>query len=181
MNDTVWAIIAAALLILLMIGNRKVRLISLFSKQIRVFKNARTNKVSVWDIFCFIVFPTCLALIVVYGLKICIDNTLSEILTTVFSLVFTVLFGFAAIIVGKLDSKNELEKKVVEETFISIMSATILSLISVICSIVVVKIEAKWAISLVSAIVYSVSIMTIMLLLLVSKRTFIIYNDTMEK
>ena len=69
----------------------------------------------------------------------------------------------------------------VEETFISIMSATVLSLISVIFSIIVVKIEVEWAISLVSAIVYSVSIMTIMLLLLVSKRTFIIYNDTTKK
>lgn len=46
---------------------------------------------------------------------------------------------------------------------------------------IVVKIEVEWAISLVSAIVYSVSIMTIMLLLLVSKRTFIIYNDTTKK
>lgn len=96
-------------------------------------------------------------------------------------MVFTVLFGFAAIIVGKLDSKNELEKKVVEETFVSIMSATVLSLISVICSIIVVKIDAGWAVNLVSALVYSVSIMTIMLLLLVSKRTFIIYNDTTKK
>ena len=69
----------------------------------------------------------------------------------------------------------------VEETFISIMSATVLSLISVIFSIIVVKIEVEWAITLVSAIVYSVSIMTIMLLLLVSKRTFIIYNDTTKK
>ena len=69
----------------------------------------------------------------------------------------------------------------VEETFISIMSATVLSLISVIFSIIVVKIEVEWAISLVSAIVYSVSIMTIMLLLLVSKRTFIIDNDTTKK
>lgn len=181
MNDTLWTIIAAGLLILLMIGNRKVRLISLFSKQIQVFKNARKNKISVWDILCFIVFPICLALIVVYKLGICIDGTLSGILTTVFSLVFTVLFGFAAIIVGKLDSKNELEKKVVEETFISIMSATVLSLISVICSIIVVEIEAGWAVSLVSAIVYSVSIMTIMLLLLVAKRTFIIYDDSTKK
>ncbi len=181
MNDTIWTTIAAALLILLMIGNRKVRLISLFYKQIQVFKNARINKISVWDMLCFIVFPICLALLVVYKLNICIDDTLSGILATVFSLVFTVLFGFAAIIVGKLDSKNELEKKVAEETFISIMSATVLSLVSVICSIIVVKVDAGWAINLVSAIVYSVSIMTIMLLMLVAKRTFTIYNDTTKK
>ena len=94
MNDTIWTIIAAALLIILMIGNRKVRLKSLLSKQIQVFRNARTNKISIWDLLCFIVFPICLALIVAYVLGICIDETLSGILTTVFSLVFTVLLGF---------------------------------------------------------------------------------------
>ena len=72
MNDTIWTIIAAALLIILMIGNRKVRLKSLLSKQIQVFRNARTNKISIWDLLCFIVFPICLALIVAYVLGICI-------------------------------------------------------------------------------------------------------------
>ena len=116
-----------------------------------------------------------------YKMNVCIDDTLGGILTTVFSLVFTVLFGFAAIIVGKLDSKNDLEKKVVQETFVSIMTATILSLISVICSIIAIKIDIDWGNSLVSVIVFAVSIMTVMLLLLVSKRTFIIYNETVDK
>lgn len=178
MNENVWTMIVVALLILLMIGNRKVHLILLFSKQVQVFRNAKNNKISVWDILCFIVFPICLALLVVYNLGICIDETLSGILTTVFSLMFTVLFGFATIIVGKINSNNVLEKKVVEETFISIMSATVMSLVSVVFSIIVLKVDVVWAINIISAIVYSVSIMTIMLLLLVAKRTFIIYNNT---
>lgn len=182
MDDTIiWTIIVTVLLILLMIGNRKVQLISLFTKQIQVFMNARTNKISFWDILCFIGFPICLAIVVVYKLDISIDNSLSGLLTTVFSLMFTVLFGFATIIVGKLDSKNLLEKKVVEETFVSIMSATVLSLVSVVCSIIVTRVDEEWAIKLVSTIVYSVSIITVMLLLLVVKRTFIIYSETTKK
>lgn len=177
MIDTICTI-AAVLLILLMLGNRKVRLRSLLSKQVQVFRNARTNKASIWDLLCFIVFPICLAVLIVYKMNVCIDDTLGGILTTVFSLVFTVLFGFAAIIVGKLDSKNDIEKEVVQETFVSIMSATVLSLISVIFSIIVIKVDEGWAVSLLSTVVYSVSIMTVMLLLLVSKRTFIIYNKT---
>ena len=59
MNDNVWTMITVALLIILMIGNRKVHLILLFSKQVQVFKNAQNNKISVWDILCFIVFPIC--------------------------------------------------------------------------------------------------------------------------
>ena len=180
MIDTICTI-AAVLLILLMLGNRKVRLHSLLSKQLQVFRDARTSKASIWDLLCFIVFPICLAVLIVYKMNVCIDDTLGGILTTVFSLVFTVLFGFAAIIVGKLDSKNDLEKKVVQETFVSIMTATILSLISVICSIIAIKIDIDWGNSLVSVIVFAVSIMTVMLLLLVSKRTFIIYNETVDK
>lgn len=178
MNKTIWIALAIVFVLLMLFANRKVRLYSVFYKQILVFKNARTEKVSIWDLLWFIVFPICLAIIIVYKLNVVIDDTLSEILTTVFSLIFTVLFGFAAIIVGKLDSQNEIERKVVEETFVSIVSATILSMISVACSIIAVKIGSDWGACLVSAIVYSVSIMTIMLLLLVSKRTFIIYNNT---
>lgn len=180
MIDTICTILGV-LLVLLMLGNRKVRLYSLLSKQLKVFRNAKKNKASIWDWFCFIVFPICLSVLIVYKINICIDETLSGILTTVFSLVFSVLFGFATIIVGKLDSKNEIEKEVVQETFVSIMSATVLSLVSVILSIIVIKVDSGWAVSLISTIVYSVSFMTIMLLLLVSKRTFIIYDNSTKK
>ena len=178
---TILIVIAVVIVLTMLFGNKKVRVFQVLKNQIKVFKNAKKNKTSIWDIICFVIFPIVLAVILVIGLDYEINETLAGVLTTVFAFVFTVLFGFAAIIVGKLDSKNELEKKVVEETFISIMSATVLSLISVICSIIVVKIETGWAVSLVSAIVYSVSIMTIMLLLLVAKRTFIIYDDTTKK
>lgn len=77
-----------------------------------------------------------------------------------------------------MERKNDIEKEVVQETFVSIMSATVLSLIFVILSIIVIKVDEGWAVSLLSTVVYSVSIMTVMLLLLVSKRTFIIYNKT---
>ena len=72
--------------------------------------------------FVFIFFPIVLSVIITFGFGSIIDDTLAGVLTTVFAFVFTVLFGFAAILVGKLDCDNEIEKQVVGETFVSIMT-----------------------------------------------------------
>lgn len=181
MDNSRWTVIIAIIVAVMLLGNRKVRLLTVLSRQVQVFKNARTERISIWDITCFAVLPFFLAWIIVYKMGITIDETLSGILTTVFSLVFTVLFGFAAIIVGKIDSQNEIEKEVVEETFISIVSSTILSMISVVCSIIVIVISVEWVEELMSVFTFGVSIVTTMLLLLVTKRTFIIYDKNTKK
>jgi len=174
----IWSTIAIAIIFVMLFGNRKVRVFSVFIEQLQVFKNARTNKFSPWDFICFILMPIGLAAIIVFGFESVIDVELAGILTTVFSLVFTILFGFAAILVGKIDSKNSIEKRVVEETFISIVSATLLSLISVVLSIAIIKVKDTIILSIV---VFSISFMTVMLLLLIIKRTFIVYSDAKDK
>ena len=60
------------------------------------------------------------------------QDTAAETLTTVFSLIFTILFGFAVILMGKRESANRIEKIIIEENFVSIISATVLSLIATI-------------------------------------------------
>lgn len=177
----VWSTIAIVLILIMLFGNRKVRVFSVFIEQLQVFKNARTNKFSPWDFICFILMPIGLAGIIVFGFESVVDIELAGILTTVFSLVFTILFGFAAILVGKIDSKNSIEKRVVEETFISIVSATLLSLISVVLSIAIIKVKDIVILSMLSIVVFSISFMTVMLLLLIIKRTFIIYSDEKDK
>ena len=132
-------------------------------------------KVSPWDIVCFLFMPVALAAIITYKFQITIDDTLAQVFTTIFSLAFTVLFGFAAILVGKIDSKHNIEKQVVGETFVSIVSATLLCLISTILSIVTIKVDNSIILSLLSFITYSISFMIVMLVLLITKRTFIIY------
>ena len=98
-------------------------------------------------------------------------------MTTVFAFVFTGLFGFAAILVGKLDCDNEIEKQVVGETFVSIMTSNILSLIASILSIAIIITGDEKEKLILTICVYSFSFMIIMLLLMISKRTFIIYCE----
>ena len=159
----------------MLFGNKKVRVFQVLLKQLLVFRNAKTGKMSIWDILCFVCFPIVLALLITIGYGCIIDNKLAGVLTTVFAFVFTVLFGFAAVLVGKLDSKNEIEKQVVGETFVSIMTSNILSLVSAILSVASFITNREITVLILSILIYSFTFMIIMLLLMISKRTFIIY------
>jgi len=170
-------VMAMVIVCMMLFGNKKVRILSVLIKQLQVFKNAKTDKISVWDIVCFIFFPIVLSVIITFGFGSIIDDTLAGVLTTVFAFVFTVLFGFAAILVGKLDCDNEIEKQVVGETFVSIMTSNILSLIASILSIAIIITGGEKAKLILTICVYSFSFMIIMLLLMISKRTFIIYCE----
>ena len=162
-------VMAMVIVCMMLFGNKKVRILSVLIKQLQVFKNAKTDKISV--------FPIVLSVIITFGFGSIIDDTLAGVLTTVFAFVFTVLFGFAAILVGKLDCDNEIEKQVVGETFVSIMTSNILSLIASILSIAIIITGDEKAKLILTICVYSFSFMIIMLLLMISKRTFIIYCE----
>ena len=184
-NKIMPTIIIILIVITMLFGNKKVGVFSVFAKQISVYKNAKTNKVSIWDLICFIFLPIALAVLIVLEFNNAITTQLASVLTTVFAFVFTVLFGFAAILVGKLDSSNKIEKQVVSETFISIMTSNLMSLISAVLSIIIIVIDSTESfISLfLSVLLYSLSFMIIMLLLMISKRTLVIYcsNTTLDK
>lgn len=174
-SKIVLVVVAVVIVCAMLFGNKKVRVLPVLIKQLQVFKNAKTNKISIWDIVCFVIMPIVLAVLIAFGFGCTIDNILAGVLTTVFAFVFTVLFGFAAILVGKLDSNNEIEKQVVGETFVSIMTSNILSLISAVISIAIIITNNEIANLVLSICIYSFSFMIIMLLLMISKRTFIIY------
>lgn len=174
-NKIVLIVIAIVIVCTMLFGNKKVRVLQVLMKQLQVFKNAKTDRISIWDLICFIVMPIVLAGVIVLGFGYKIDDTLAGVFTTVFAFVFTVLFGFAAILVGKLDSNNEIEKQVVGETFVSIMTSNILSLIVAALSIVIIITNNEIASLVLSICIFSLSFMIVMLLLMISKRTFIIY------
>lgn len=176
----IWSIVAFAIILIMLFGNKKVRIFSVFIEQLQVFRNAKTNKFSPWDFICFILMPVGLSMVITFGFQAVVDIELAGILTTVFSLIFTILFGFAAILVGKIDSKNRIEKQVVGETFVSIVSATLLSLVSVVLSIVIIKVENATILSIMSVFVFAISFIIVMLLLLIIKRTFIVYSNAKD-
>lgn len=92
-----------------------------------------------------------ISLILVYKLGFTIKNNLAELFTTVFSIVFTVLSRFAAIMISKIDSQNKTKKQVAEETFVSIVSSTILSLIVPVISIVLTQVKSVIYLQIISS------------------------------
>jgi len=179
-SNLIWTLVALAMTFIMLFANRKARVYSVFLEQLRVFKNAKTNKYSLWDIICFILLPIGLATVIVFALQTTISDDLAGVLTTIFSLVFTLLFGFSAILVGRIESQNKIEKQVVKETFVSIITATLLSLLSAILSIIIIGICNASILSALSLIVLATSFMNVMLLLLIIKRTHIIYSESKD-
>ena len=103
-NQNFWVIFVGVLFLIMLFGNRKVRLLKIICEQMKVFRNAKTKKLSLWDFVFFVIFPIVIAVVVVVKFKLIISVDLAELFTTVFSIIFTVLFGFAAILVSKIDS-----------------------------------------------------------------------------
>jgi uncharacterized membrane protein len=176
-NRNIWFFAAVTLVFIMLFCNRKVWLWAVLKEQISVFRNAKKEKVSLWDCLCFFVFPWVVSYICTWKLNFVIKDDLAALLTTVFSIVFTVLFGFAAVMVSKIDSDNKKEKQVAEETFVSIVSATLMSLISAVLSILLTQIESEIILKITSIGLLGSSLITIMLLLLITKRTFFLYID----
>lgn len=174
-NRNIWFFAAVALVFIMLFCNRKVWLWAVLKEQISVFRNAKKEKVSLWDCLCFFVFPWVVSYICTCKLNFVIKDDLAELLTTVFSIVFTVLFGFAAVMVSKIDSDNKKEKQVAEETFVSIVSSTVLSLIAAVLSIILTQIKNVLCLQIISAALVTISLVIIMLLLLITKRTFYLY------
>lgn len=171
------------LIICLMFTNPKIREYRLLKKQLKVFKNAQTQKTSIWDIVCFIVLPIMLSVVIVFGLGCVISTSIAQVLAIIFAITF--LFGYMATLMMKIvrthdDSESLLCKEVSEDIFVTIMTSSILSLMATILSIAIL-ITSPNIIRLITCIlsmcVFSLAFMIIMLLLMVIKRTFIIYSE----
>ena len=179
MKDNIWMLLSIILIIMMLFLNKKVRLIEVITEQFKVFKNARNDKISIWDICCFIIMPIALAVIIVFAIGKSVDNELANTLTTVFSLVFTILFGFIAILIGRMEDNlnNKIEQTVIKETFVSIISATLISLCGTVISIIITQIEDGLTKSVISCVIYSISFIDVMFLLMTTKRIFKIYCE----
>ena len=161
--------------ILVMLFNRKINVVKVFVEQLKIFKNNRTQKVSFWDILSFIVCPLLLSLIMVTWYEFSIKKELAQILTTAFSLIFTLLLAFETILVGKKNSTNEVEREVINQTFISAVSSSVFTLTGIILSITIMFVSNGITIKILTTIILTLSFATVMLLLMIIKRTFKIF------
>lgn len=178
MNRQCYVLLIISILIFVMLFfNKKVNIIRLFASQLKIFKNDKFNKFSIWDLICFLILPIVVSVLIVFGIPYHINAELAEVLTTVFSLVFSILFGFAAVIMERSTNDNPKRKQVVSETFVSIVTTTVLSLTATIISIFLSQIKSNMIVSILSIALFTLSFMIVMLLLMITKRTFVIYCD----
>lgn len=166
---------------LLIFINPKIRFLNLFVKQFKVFvrynKNSSKQKTSTIDVLSFIVAPIVVSSLLVWGFGFVFEIEVANLLVTVFSIIFTVLFGFISVLVGKANSTNKIEKQLVSETFTSIVSAMLLSIISAIFLIIYVSAKRHVIFdSVISNLVIWFSIVSILLLLMITKRSFVIFS-----
>ena len=90
-------VIATTVIILLMLfGNAKVRVFSVLVNQIKVFKNAKTEKLSWWDFVCFIITSVISGLIIEkFNYK-----RIPNIIGMIVGLAITYIFGTAWLAFG---------------------------------------------------------------------------------
>jgi len=161
--------------IFVMLLNRKINVATVFLEQLKVFRNNKTKKISLWDIISFILCPIFLSLIMVGWHAFYINRELAQILTTAFSLIFTLLLAFETILVSKKNSPNDIEREVINQTFISAVSASIFALVGIVLSIIIMFVANSLVVKVSTALILALSFMTIMLLLMIIKRTFKIF------
>lgn len=86
----IWVIITV-IIALVMLFNRKTR-VTILAAQLRVFRNAKTRKTSIWDSICFVVMPVIVAIIISFALGWEINSdTFTGILALILVLIATAL------------------------------------------------------------------------------------------
>ncbi|MGD9604642.1 MAG: hypothetical protein AB7V00_00635 [Bacilli bacterium] len=175
-------IVIMFLLLFVMFFNPKIRLFNLIKQQMKVFikynPKVSVQKISLHDMFTFILSPIFISLIIVLGFNFTFSEEVANLLVTVFSIIFTVLFGFISVLVGKANSSNKLEKQLVSETFTSIVSAMLLAILSAVLLIIYISMPEKTLyIKLISNIVIWFSLESLLLLLMITKRSYVIFSN----
>ena len=177
----IFGVICSVLLYAMIFRNDKVKLSSLLNEQLKVFTDRETNDTSLNDILCFIVFPILIGIFLPFCLECVITNELASIFTTVFSIIFTILFGFASLLGTKLDTSDGIVKRVAKETFVSLMTCQILAIIATVLSICIINGGCALYIKILSAFIWSFALMMLMLILMVTKRTYKLYSEGEKK
>lgn len=177
LNKTIWVIITV-IIALVMLFNRKTRVTQILAAQLRVFRNAKTRKTSIWDSICFIVMPVIVAIIISFDLGWEINSdTFTGILALILVLIATALEFMFLARRTETESDNKVKKQVMNETLVSILTSNVLSLFTAILSIVVLEVYDSIAKKILTACIYSAVLMIAMLILMILKRIFSLFID----
>ncbi len=196
-------IVFIIIIVLMLFVNSKVRIYDIFLKQILVYRNYRNNRISIWDLMCFIIFPLVLAVMSVFCFHYLVTPRLAGSLTDILALIFTILFGYEAIIAERGDSlfadnkdeqsdnakdKNssvnlKVLQRTAQETYITIINATLLSLIGLINAVILTLIaeDKVELIETLSVLEFFLLFMLVMQLMMITKRTIKVVDNLNKK
>ena len=180
MKISLFVIIGA--LAILALFNNKLNVFKIIKKQFIVYKNDRTKKASIYDIFTFFIVPLLIAIATSFLIEIDVFAKASELLITIFSIMATILFSFLALLMDKKynkESDDETEEKkkfkqVSTETYISITMTIIYSLVSVAVSILLLIINNNIVAHVLNVLMLYFIIKIVFNFLMILKRMFIL-------
>ncbi len=178
MTTKSWICISFAIIALLcMILTKKIRCFQLIKDTLCVLRNNITNKIYSHDIVAFFVCPIVISLSIIIGFDFYFSKKISEVLLTVFSILFTLLFGIMSLITTTVDTDNVIKKQISRETFTIISFCMLSSFVSLILLIVYIvlleKISSIICFQILSGVIIFLGANMIMMFLMIIKRSYI--------
>lgn len=161
----------------IMLLNKKIRCLKLFEDLFSIFYDNRTGKTSWFDMACFFVCPSIIGATVVIGFDYYFSSNVSNSLLTIFSILFTLLFGVMSLLTSSLGSGDETRKKISKEAFTAVsfaMQSSLVSLVLIIIYIILLeKIIEILLFKILTGTIIALSINMMMLFFMIIKRSYI--------
>ena len=157
--------------------NKKIRCSKLFKDLFNIFYDNRNNKISIFDLICFFICPIAIGATIVIGFDYYFSAEVSNTLLTIFSILFTLLFGIMSLLTATLNSPNSIKKKISNEAFTAVAFAMFSSLVSLLIMIVYIvlleKISSVICFQILSGIIICLASNMIMLFFMIIKRSYV--------
>lgn len=161
----------------MMLTNKKIRCLKLFEDLFHIFYDNRTNKISIFDIICFFICPAIIGATIVVGFDYYFSIEVSNALLTIFSILFTLLFGVMTLLTSSLNSIDSTKKKISNEAFTAVafsMFSSLISLVIIIIYIVLLeKAVSNICFQIISGIIIAMASNMLMLFFMIIKRSYV--------
>lgn len=161
----------------MMLLNPKVKCRQLLRDFRTIFYDNRTNKISLFDIISFFVCPTIIGITIPVGFDFYFSKDVINTLLTIFSILFTFLFGITSLLATTANSEDSTKATITKEAFTAASFAMLISLISLVLAIVYQVLLEKISVipwfQALTGVLLALSSHMIMLFFMLIKRTYV--------
>lgn len=175
-------IVLCTVFVVFIFSNDKIKIglfASGYSDLLSKYKDGKKVGTSLINIITFILFPLSVPCGIVYGFNYCFNLDVANALLTVFSIIFTILFGTIAIVSYKNKNDSKIRQDVASQTFSFTIMVLILSIFVVVLLIVyipIIKYNNFVSLSIFTCIIIFLAIHIFLILLVIIKRIFRLYE-----